>query len=622
MAYNILFTSMYAAAKDEPLRYYGVKLGDKRLYTDAMLTVEATTKYILSHKHIDEVLILGRQTTYDAGDDTRVLGADDGKTLYASDINELSTFSLYRYRLSQFIDDLHIEQQDIMDTLNPEEQQVTEAFIKSYYKRTDPGDPHRKFSRFFDMLASDTALFEGLKAALKEEVPGAAERLGPYLHWIKSYLYMNLKETSKMEILEGNETAKIRFVPTTLDESGKIPVDRLLEVVNDIASEHEKVNIFIALNNDDMTDNFVMLSVLDILDTMYGSSVSVERVYTATNAHYRMTGMIRNDTEGYGIGSLVTGINTFLKYGKVDMIVDYWEKSLSKNEQVEKMIYAMRRIDNGLSLCSIWDIEQGIEDLRELFKNGFDLSDSDYYSKLFMLLAEGIKKDYGRLVTSDDAALIDLVKWAFKKGFYQQCLTLIEARAPRDMVSNGIFYYCDNEDDRDRVLDLFAHACSEMKKFEQWKMDDLDHYYIKHYFYFRLPPKTISNQRENAHEIVSHIDNTDENFITVRSVCEDRQALEDLMFAYYHVGRIRNETNHAEDRAVESGTLFPDEKDVIAKLIRIQEGIQYYIQTYERVYDLVKDKNPTVIRVSTSEVRSAARKLENAERSGQEKKGR
>ena len=41
MAYNTLFTSMFSAEKDEPLRYYYAQEGDKRLYTDAMLTVEA-----------------------------------------------------------------------------------------------------------------------------------------------------------------------------------------------------------------------------------------------------------------------------------------------------------------------------------------------------------------------------------------------------------------------------------------------------------------------------------------------------------------------------------------------------------------------------------------------------
>ena len=135
MAYNILFTSLYPVVKDEPLRYYYAVEGGRRIYTDAMLTVEATTKYIMSRHHIDEIIVLGRHLTCDAGDDARVLGVDEGKDLYSSDINELSTYSLFRYRLAQYIDDLKIEQQEITEILTPEEQTETETFVRNFINR-------------------------------------------------------------------------------------------------------------------------------------------------------------------------------------------------------------------------------------------------------------------------------------------------------------------------------------------------------------------------------------------------------------------------------------------------------------------------------------------------------
>lgn len=610
MAYNILFTSMYAADKDEPLRYYYARYGDKREYIDAMLTVEATTGYILSRQHIDEILILGRQLTYDSGDAKRALGVEDGKSFYASDINTLSTYSLYRYRIAQFIDDLNIEQQDLCELLSEEEQEKTEYFIKEFFNKAKAGNEHIKFSRFFDTLAQDPVLYDDMKKELAAAIPDAAGDFGKYIRWIKNYLYMNMKESGKMEILDGNENAKVRFVPTVVQENGRVPVDTLLELVNDIAAEHENVDIYFAMNNDDMTDNLVLLSVLDIVDTMYGSNVSVRKVFTAENAHYRMAGMIRDDTEGYGMSALVTAIRAFLKYGKVDMIVDYWENSRSKNSQIEKMIYAMRRIDIGLSLCDIGDIVKGIGELRELFRDGFDFKDSDYYSKLYILLSEGIKRDYGRLVTDDDAGFIDLVKWAFSKGFYQQCLTLIEARATQDMVSRGVFCYCCEEEDRQRVTDLLALEWNALKSYERWKMQDIDHYFIKNYKYFKFPPNSIEHKRENAKDLLTLLDNTDPEIITGYTVCDDRQALEDLLFAYLHVGQIRNETNHAREADDEKETLFPDNKDVSSKLKVIQEGIEYFIQSYDKVLELISGKDPSVVRISIEEVKSAGRRLE------------
>ena len=610
MAYNLLFTSLYTVSKDEPLRYYYATEDGKRLYTDAMLTAEAITKYILSRHHIDEIFILGRQISFDAGDDERVLGVDDGKSFYSANTDDLSTYSLFRYRLSQYMDELKIELQDIRELLSPEEQKETITFLKNYLGRNAENAGHRKLNRFFDRLVCDAGVYDDLKKELIKVIPAADEKQETFMLWIRNYLYMTLKDTKKLEILEENEGAKIRFVPTEVDASGNILIDTLLKVSRQIEAEnHDSINIYIAMNNDDMTDNFLMLGLLDMLYTMNSGKVDLKRICTCSDRHYKVAGRIRDDTEAFGMASLITAANIFLKYGKVDMIVDYWEHSLSKNSQIEKMIYAMRRIDTGISLCCIGDIEKGIRDLRELFRSGFDLSNSDYHSKLFILMSEGIKKDYGRLVTADDAGFIDLVKWAYLKGFYQQCLTLIEAKAPIDMVERGIYFYCGDENEKDRVTEVFARRRNTMKSFEYWKMDDMDHYFVKTYVYFEHPSNTIEYQRDNARTLVAALDNTDPNIVTALSACDDRQALENLLFAYLHVGRVRNETNHASDEHGENGSLFPEEKDISAKLIEIQESIQYFIQAYDAVCENILGKDPVVVKITADEVKSAARRL-------------
>ena len=110
------------------------------------------------------------------------------------------------------------------------------------------------------------------------------------------------------------------------------------------------------------------------------------------------------------------------------------------------------------------------------------------------------------------------------------------------------------------------------------------------------------------------IENTDPEQITGYTVCEDMQALEDLLFAYFHVGRIRNETNHAEERVEEADTLFPDEKDVSVKLIHIQESIMYFIQAYDKVAEIVSDKDFSSVRITVKEVKAAARRMDSERR--------
>ena len=374
-----------------------------------------------------------------------------------------------------------------------------------------------------------------------------------------------------------------------------------------------------ALNNDNVEDNFILLGVLGILDMMNGEQIQIKRICTPTEASSHLAGLIQESTETYGLTSMSAAVKTFLKYGKADMIVECWENSGSKNKQIEKMIYAMRRIDTGLSLCSINDLVKGIATLRELFSQGFDVSADDPVARLFVLMSEGVKKDYGALVTSEEAGFIELIKWAFSKGFYQACLTLIEAKAPGNFVPRGMLYYCNDESQKDHVTELFARKRMQMKSYEYWKMNDIDHYFIKNYFLYKFPNNTMERPRENGKQMVACIDNTNPDYITGYTACNDRQALEDLMFSYMRIGTIRNKTNHAEETEEEEFTLFPDEKEESSKLREITEAIQFFIQSFDKVSENISGKNPVVVRITSDEVKRMAQRLEEKEKAERKK---
>jgi hypothetical protein len=106
-----------------------------------------------------------------------------------------------------------------------------------------------------------------------------------------------------------------------------------------------------------------------------------------------------------------------------------------------------------------------------------------------------------------------------------------------------------------------------------------------------------------------------EMYLTGYTACDDRQLLEDLLFAYIHVGVIRNETNHASDEQSSSESLFQDDDETSSRLTEIKEAIAYFIQSYDAVLENVRDKNPTVVRITGAEVKSAAKKMKKAGRS-------
>lgn len=605
MTYNLLLTSLCAPEKDEPIRYYCSQNGPERRYTDVAFTVEASTKYFLSTVPVHEILVFGQNCTYDPGDEWKSFRIDDGRAFSHSDIRTLSAFSQFRYRLSRFKDGRKEEQEELLNLLPEPEKEQAEQIVRTFFEEHDKDPEHQQFNRFFDRLARNYELFEELKQTLLASIPEAAEKHDLYMAWLRNYLYMNLKDSRKMEMLEENETAIIRFIPPLQDETGRLPVSTLAKFGKTLRSNiEEDIRIYVAMGGDEMSNNLWVLGELDILDMFCGSALDVKQVCTANDAHYRLAGMIEDNSDSFKMGELAVATNTFLRYGKADEIVDLWERSGSNNSQVEKMVYAMRRIDIGLSVCDILELQKGIDTLRKLFTDGFDLSDSDPVSQTFFLLSEGIRQDYGRLVT-EKSGFIDLVRWAYSKGFYQACLTLIESRAPEDFVKRGIFYYCKNPKDKARVLELFAERRNSLQPHEYYKMEDMSHYFNKYYYLFNGKLSTIQLQRERGKAMLAMLNNKDHNIVTAHTVCDDLQALENLLAAYIRVGYIRNQSNHALAYGEESENLFPRESDVSRLFTDIKESLRYFIQCYDRVYKQVEGKHPTVITVTEDEVKAA-----------------
>ena len=117
-------------------------------------------------------------------------------------------------------------------------------------------------------------------------------------------------------------------------------------------------------------------------------------------------------------------------------------------------------------------------------------------------------------------------------------------------------------------------------------------------------------QRENGKFYVSMVKNEDPSIITALTVCDDLQALEDLMAAYIRVGHIRNQSNHALPYGGESDSPFPGKHDSSKLFTDISECISYFIQCYDTVYAKVEGKHPTVITVTADEVKTKQLELE------------
>ena len=614
MPRNILLTSLSAADNNLPLRYFSIRNEFGFDYCDALLDAEASIKAMLARFKIDEIYVICGARAYDERDDLKPASLRDGNALYSADKASLSTYGLLKYRLAQYAEELALDQEAADGRLTGEAREKLIRFVRDFQER-DEGLKNRRLNRLFDAIAQDGRIYERFWTALSEACPELRDNPEPTEEWMENYLFAEMKPTLKLELLPVNEEARIHLIPWDQMEGSGQWVDGMMTMEQSIVTDQDDINLYVSLNSDDAADTFIVMNMLDILVAMPGSRVRLKKIFTVRSAQRSLTGILRDDTDGFGVTELFHAIRSFLNYGKADMIADIFEKSGERNESIAGMVYAMRHVDAGLSMCSMREVEDGILRLRELFRSGKLWRECGYYGMLFSVIAESIREDYGVLLEGDgEISFIDLVKWAYRHHFYQQTLTLIESKAPGNLVKYGIFYYCGDEENAEQVTRLFAEQRLELKPYEYYKMDYIDHYFIK--TYARSRTRGLGARGEDTQHVYAvlrtqSVENKDPAYVTGLTACDSMETLQNLLYAYYHIGDVRNKINHAEVDAVNLGRLSVSESDESAALSWVRDGIDFFIESYDKAMAEVQDKKPHVVSISGEDVRKAAEHMKN-----------
>lgn len=524
---------------------------------------------------------------------------------------------MLRYRIAQFADEQSLDRKAEEERLPTETREKLIRFIQDF-QAGDPDLKNSKPNRLFDGFAQNGELWSRFRNALYEAHPELAECASACEQWVKNYLYEGQKPSAKLELLPVNEGVRMRLLPAELAEEDGEWVHGLMEMQKSITEDEEDIDLYVSLNSDDAADTFVVMNILDILVSMPGSGVNVKKIFTVRGYKGQLTQVISDDTDGFGVTELVHATHSFLDYGKADQIVAIWEKSGLRQQSVASMIYAMRHVDMGLSMCNIPEVEDGILRLRQLFRDEKLWWEIGHDGMLFSVIVKGIQDDYGALLEGDgDIPFIDLVKWAYRHQFYQQTLTLIESKASENLVKSGIFYYCDDEKNVAHVTRLFAEKLLEFRPYEYYKMDPVEYYFIKGYNHSRSrgfggqsdPHRAYGSMR------VQSIENTDPALITGFTACDDRKKVENVLAAYDYIGDVRNKISHANAQMLSDGRLMVSESDESAALLLTKESIEYFIDCYEKAMAEVQGKNPHVVLINTKDVKKVAEQMKYEKRS-------
>ncbi|MDO4489835.1 MAG: TM1812 family CRISPR-associated protein [Lachnospiraceae bacterium] len=134
---------------------------------------------------------------------------------------------------------------------------------------------------------------------------------------------------------------------------------------------------------------------------------------------------IIDETERLKIFDFVSGMNEFYYDGRVNALSPYLKEDNS-------LVNAIKKVSEGIGWCNVREFEEGLQELGRFYRS--NQTQNDPYLKLFR---DTIKKDYEELL-NPQISVLDEIKWCRKKGFYQQALTLLEARMSKTLIEKGV----------------------------------------------------------------------------------------------------------------------------------------------------------------------------------------
>ena len=572
---NILLTTLGNTFDHSRHNYYSYDDHGTLRYCEGISTAEAGSKYILSKVPIDKIIVLGPRSSYkDENIDEEILLRDLCE-FGAGLPEQYSEYKFYCYRIMQFLNKVDIEGTDLLEELSEEEQKDLLAMLEKFY-------PRDHWKEVFHELNRDFSTYEDLLDGL----PNMDKRRRK---WLKHYLFMRMDRSYKMMSSNINEDIAVQFCITNRVGEKRVRLGNLPNILEMLQEGSDAVNVYVDLQGLDMADPHTLINVLFMLQSERKNKINIEEIITTTYRPALFTNPIEDQKNRLELSELLSGMDAFLKYGKVDSIRDYWQSRNIEDKHIDKLIYAMQMVDIGITLCSVTDLENGIRMLKSVFADKTKHSEA-IESMIFNILETGIRNDYGNLLKGPEINNLVLIKWAMRKHFYQQALTIIESRVPYDLVRSGVFYYARNEEEKQEFLHRMSELYWKTPSKDRYQFDDLSHYFIKFYRRREAYQKKTPTPLETYVDLrLDELFEEDAPYRVYTNANGKRPAFKEFFMAYLRIGNIRNQISHAQE--VDLTGEDWDVSQISEKVNILETSINDFVLLYEKVRTGINKKN-------------------------------
>jgi hypothetical protein len=201
-------------------------------------------------------------------------------------------------------------------------------------------------------------------------------------------------------------------------------------------SEEAGLNLYVDNHGGFRGTALVMEAILSLLKN---ESIAVNTIY---NVEFNNNiSKITSNSPEFEIFDFVSGVNEFINYGRIESLNKFYEgKAVCKD--TKKLLKIIRGISQSIQMCDVNGFEKNLNAMKDFQKKMKNNDECNKWKKeakgdYLPLFNPSIKNDYAKLL-EDDSSVVDEVEWCLNKGFYQQCLTLIEARMPDVIVKRFI----------------------------------------------------------------------------------------------------------------------------------------------------------------------------------------
>lgn len=231
----------------------------------------------------------------------------------------------------------------------------------------------------------------------------------------------------------------------------------IVETLHQILSEIRKTpkaNLYMDIHGGLRLHQQIMSGVISLLD-IEGIPVQPANVYSV---EYTDVSKIVEASESVQINKFVSGMNELTKYGRIGSLKEYLEKHIkdSKNHTLNNLLTTLESLANDIQFCNVAQFEKDLKNISGCLSA---VEQQGFTESLLPLFLEDVRNAFGKL-SGPSISVPDEIIWCLEKGFYQQALSITEAKMPAYFATTGILECSEEAKDTIAIIENYREGLS------------------------------------------------------------------------------------------------------------------------------------------------------------------